>query len=174
MAEGSEDETSVPAPVSEDRSASTAESPQAPRRDVEALAAAVASEPAPEPEDEALEALDAVLSDGSDDPISGVSQTEVEPEQDAEPEGTPGSQDVQASFASVAPRVRACVAGQGGRVVTIRAVFASSGRVTAAVVEASSVGVSPRERSCIARAVRGAQLPPFEESRFEVTFPLRL
>lgn len=55
---------------------------------------------------------------------------------------------------------------------TVRVVFGSNGRVRSADV--SGGNFPPAVRSCIARAVRGARVPPFQQSTFSVNYPFRL
>ncbi len=77
-----------------------------------------------------------------------------------------------AALGSVRPAVAACAGGRGG-VATVRVTFAgASGRVTTAVVEGAFAGSS--EGSCIARAVRAASVPPFEQPTASVSFPFQL
>jgi hypothetical protein len=85
---------------------------------------------------------------------------------------TPSRADVLAAMQAVRSAVSSCAAGSRG-VATVRVTFAgNSGRVTSAVVEGAYAGTV--QGSCIARAVRGAQLPPFAQATFSVTFPFAL
>ena len=140
--------------------------------DMDALAERAAAQPVPASDDRGIAALDAVLSDETADPISGVTQDEPAPE--ATDDGGPSREQVQDAIAEVVPGIRACVDGQRGRVVQVRGVFASSGRVRATTVDAQTAHFTPAQRSCMARAARDARLPAFERETFEVTFPVRL
>lgn len=72
---------------------------------------------------------------------------------------------------SVSGAVAACGAGEHG-LAPVRIVFGNNGRVTSA--EVSGGTFPPPVRSCIARAVRGARVPPFQQPSFSVNFPFRL
>jgi predicted Zn finger-like uncharacterized protein len=85
---------------------------------------------------------------------------------------TPTRSDVSSAMESVAPAVRACGNGAGGRVM-VRVVFqGTSGRATNA--QANAPNLPPPVRSCIARAVRGASVRPFDRSTFSVVYPFNL
>jgi hypothetical protein len=72
---------------------------------------------------------------------------------------------------SVAGAVSACGAGAHG-LAPVRIVFGNNGRVSSA--EVSGGNFPPPVRSCIARAVRGARVPPFQNPTFSVNYPFRL
>jgi hypothetical protein len=69
---------------------------------------------------------------------------------------------------SISSAVRACGNGTAGS-VPVTMVFASSGRVTTATAGGQFAG-SPIG-SCAAQRARSAQLPPFSNSTFTVTYP---
>ena len=71
----------------------------------------------------------------------------------------------------VGPAVRACGTGQGGT-ATVTVVFNSQGNVNTANVAPPAAGTPVG--SCVARAVRGAHLPPFGRPTFSVTYPFAL
>ena len=76
------------------------------------------------------------------------------------------------AMSGVSGAVSSCGAGQHG-IANVRIVFAgSTGRVTNATVTGGSF--PPPVSSCIARAVRGARVPTFQQPTFSVTFPFRL
>ncbi len=81
----------------------------------------------------------------------------------------PARGDVSSAMGAVTPAVRACAGGQTGT-AAIRIVFAGSGRVTTATVTSPPFAGTPAG-SCMARAVRGARVPPFSNSNLTVTFP---
>lgn len=85
---------------------------------------------------------------------------------------TPSRSNVTSAMASVAGAVRAC--GNGARgMAPVRLVFrGDTGRVTSAEVNAPSL--PPEVRSCIARAARGARVPPFTQDTFRVDYPFSL
>lgn len=80
----------------------------------------------------------------------------------------PTRSDVASAMRSVAPLVRACGTGSGGT-ATVTVVFVSDGHVATANVADPFAGTPVG--SCIARAVRGARVPPFSRPTFSVTFP---
>ena len=164
--------SAAPAPTEEapEPARDPAPAPESPA-DMAALAERAAAEPPPPTDDQAIAALDAVLADDSADPISGVPDR---PDASAEAPAGPTRDEVMAAMAAVTPALRACAEGQEGRVVNVRAVFRSNGRIATTNVESSSSHVSPSARSCMARAARAARVPSFELERFEVTFPVRL
>ncbi|MFK7985386.1 MAG: GYF domain-containing protein [Sandaracinaceae bacterium] len=85
---------------------------------------------------------------------------------------TPSRGSVVSAMQSVSGPVRACANGTHGT-ATVRVVFGgSNGRVSGATVNAPSL--PGPVRSCIARAVRGARVPPFRQSSFSVNYPFRL
>jgi hypothetical protein len=81
----------------------------------------------------------------------------------------PSRGDVSSAMAAVNPAVRACAGGQSGT-AAIRIVFAGSGRVTTATVTSPPFAGTPAG-SCMARAVKGARVPPFSNPTLTVTFP---
>ena len=81
----------------------------------------------------------------------------------------PSRGDVSSAMGAVTPAVRACGGGQTGT-ASIRIVFAGSGRVTTASVTSPPFAGTPAG-SCMARAVRGARVPPFSNPSLTVTFP---
>lgn len=83
----------------------------------------------------------------------------------------PARPDVAAAMRGVGPAVRACGTGQGGT-ATVTVVFNSQGNVNTANVAPPAAGTPVG--SCVARAVRGAHLPPFGRPTFSVTFPFAL
>ena len=85
--------------------------------------------------------------------------------------GTPDRDTIQAVLAGRLEAVRACAEGAHG-LADVDVVIASSGRITTATVNGPFAGTPVG--SCIARAVRGAQFPPFAQPRFEVTYPYHL
>ena len=82
---------------------------------------------------------------------------------------TPSRDAVIAAMRAVQPAVRACAQGDRHGVATVRIVIGSSGRVRNAEVVGDFAGTS--EGSCVARAVRGASVPPFSSASFAVTYP---
>jgi hypothetical protein len=68
---------------------------------------------------------------------------------------------------NLAPVVRAC--GIEGDPAVVTVTFANTGRVTTATVAPPYAGTPAG--SCMARAVRGARLPPFQQNIFEVRYP---
>lgn len=84
---------------------------------------------------------------------------------------SPARSDVIAAMRGVGPAVRSCGTGQGGTVMAT-VVFNSQGTVNTANVAPPAAGTAVG--SCIARAVRGARLPPFARPTFSVTFPFPL
>jgi len=72
---------------------------------------------------------------------------------------------------SVQGAVQACGQGQHG-LAPVRIVFGSNGRVRSANVSGGSF--PGPVRSCIARAARGARVPPFRNDSFSVNYPFRL
>ena len=84
----------------------------------------------------------------------------------------PTRTDVVSAMNGVSGAVRACANGSHG-VAPVRVVFAGpTGRVVSAAVTGSSF--PPAVTSCIARAVRGARVPPFRDATFSVNYPFRL
>ncbi|MBL8679244.1 MAG: hypothetical protein JNK05_08770 [Myxococcales bacterium] len=84
---------------------------------------------------------------------------------------TPQRADVSTAMRSVQSAVRACSAGQTGTAM-ISITFASSGRVTTAVVDPPFSGTPMG--SCMARAVRAATVPAFSQPTFRVQYPFAL
>ncbi|HJL14496.1 MAG TPA: hypothetical protein RMH99_02500, partial [Sandaracinaceae bacterium LLY-WYZ-13_1] len=84
---------------------------------------------------------------------------------------TPSRSDVVSAMNSVSGAVRSCGNGAHG-LAPVRIVFGSNGSVRSAQVSGGSF--PPPVRSCIARAVRGARVPPFRQSSFSVNYPFRL
>jgi len=85
---------------------------------------------------------------------------------------TPTREDVLRAIQGVEAGVRECAAGHYG-VVPIRIRVASSGRVTTAQVTGGTVVGTPAG-SCIARTVRGARFPSFQQELFVVDYPFAL
>ena len=81
----------------------------------------------------------------------------------------PGRDDVGGALRRVSSRVGGCGNGTAGT-AQARIVFASSGRVRSVNV----TGVPPAVQSCVARAVRGARVPPFSRATFNVNYPFRV
>ena len=90
---------------------------------------------------------------------------------DASGPATPSRGDVVSAMNSVQGAVSACGSGQHG-LAPVRIVFGNNGRVQSAQVSGGSF--PPPVRSCIARAVRGARVPPFRNPTFSVNYPFRL
>jgi hypothetical protein len=110
--------------------------------------------PAPEPAPPAPEA--------APEPASPTAASEL-PER-------PRRADVEQAVSGILPAVRACAPGTGQAELQLH--FAPSGRVTTAQVNARLA--TPEQRSCMARAVRGAQVPPFSGQRLSVRYPVQL
>jgi outer membrane biosynthesis protein TonB len=85
---------------------------------------------------------------------------------------TPTRDQVIAAMRAVAPRVEACGTGARHGVAEVDIVVGSSGRIRSAVVGGFFAGTP--EGSCVARAVRGARLPPFQNDSFQFSYPFRL
>ncbi|NOY91853.1 MAG: hypothetical protein GXP55_11705 [Deltaproteobacteria bacterium] len=83
---------------------------------------------------------------------------------------TPTRAQVQAAFTRVLPNLRACTDSRGA--VPIRVTISGSGRITTAVVQGHFAGTP--EGSCLARAVRTAHLPAFQQRRLSVNYPFVL
>ncbi len=84
---------------------------------------------------------------------------------------TPSRGDVVGAMNSVSGAVSACGNGQHG-VAPVRIVFSGrNGHVTNANVQGN---LPPPVRTCIARAVRGAHVPPFSQPTFSINYPFRL
>ena len=83
----------------------------------------------------------------------------------------PSREAVEAAIASVSERMRECAPEYAHQVAQVRFSFASSGRVTSALVPADFAG--PQQRSCVARAARAAHVPPFSAERLDVTYPVQ-
>jgi hypothetical protein len=82
----------------------------------------------------------------------------------------PTREDVDAAVDGVMPALRAC--GQGLDLITLELLFVSSGRATTASTDARHL--TPEQRSCLARAARGARVPPFSAPHLSVRYPVRL
>jgi hypothetical protein len=132
------------------RQASEAATPEASSTDAAAEPSA-ASAPAPSP------ATASASSEPSASPASGL------PER-------PSRADVEGAVARVLPAVRACAPGTG--LAALHLHFAPTGRATTAQVESRLA--SPEQRSCMARAARGAEVPPFSGPRLSVRYPVQL
>ena len=84
----------------------------------------------------------------------------------------PTAGDVRAAMSGVQSAVTACGNGEHG-IATVQVSFAgATGHVSNAVVNGQFAGTSVG--SCIARAVRGASIPPFRQSTFSVSYPFRI
>ncbi|MFO0694815.1 MAG: GYF domain-containing protein [Polyangiales bacterium] len=84
---------------------------------------------------------------------------------------TPSRDSVRAALSGVSGEVRACGAGEHG-VAPVAVTFRSNGSVSSANVGGQFAGTPVG--SCIARAVRGAHVPPFRNPTFNVSFPYSL
>lgn len=82
----------------------------------------------------------------------------------------PTRDDVDAAVDGVMPALRAC--GEGLDLITLELHFVSSGRATTATADARHL--TPEQRSCVARAARGARVPPFSAAHLSVRYPVRL
>lgn len=90
------------------------------------------------------------------------------------PEGapaTPSRSDIVRAMNAIAPAVSECGQGAHG-LAPVRIVFGPGGQVTTANV--SGGNFPPAVRACIARAARGATVPPFRNPTFSVNYPFRL
>jgi hypothetical protein len=83
---------------------------------------------------------------------------------------SPSRDDVRDALEGVRPQVEACFADSHG-LAEVVVIAASSGRITTATVSGRFAGTPVG--SCIARAVRGARMPPFSNDRFEVHYQYR-
>lgn len=81
----------------------------------------------------------------------------------------PDRDDVARTLRNVASSVSMCGGGMAG-VAQSTITFANSGRVR----NVSVMGVAPPVQSCVSRAVRGARVPPFQRSSFNVNYPFRV
>lgn len=72
----------------------------------------------------------------------------------------------------VQPAVTACGNGEHGSATVAVSVSGSNGRVTNANVTGAFAGTPVG--TCIARAVRGATFPRFQQATFSVTYPFRI
>jgi hypothetical protein len=86
--------------------------------------------------------------------------------------GTPTREQILAAMRAIAPAAGACGGGARTGVAEVRVRLGSSGRVQSAVVIGQFAGTP--EGTCIARAVRGARVPPFRQATFEFTYPFRI
>jgi hypothetical protein len=84
---------------------------------------------------------------------------------------TPSRTDVMSAMSAVTPQVVECGAGTHG-VATVQVTLASDGHVSNAVVGGALAGTP--EGSCIARAVRHAHVPAFQQTSFGFSYPFRL
>jgi hypothetical protein len=82
---------------------------------------------------------------------------------------TPSRSAVSSALGGRAAAVRACGNGTSGT-ASVAVTFSSNGRVSSASVSGGPFAGN----SCIANAVRGAHVPPFRQSTFNVNFPYRL
>jgi predicted Zn finger-like uncharacterized protein len=82
----------------------------------------------------------------------------------------PSKSEVLKAMGGVKGAVSACAKGQNGVAIVNVTVAGSTGRVTNAQVE----GITGPAGSCIAKAVRRAKFPKFQQSTFKVKFPFRL
>ena len=122
------------------------------------------AEPRPEPEPETTPPQPA-----RPEPERPEPRPEPQPE-DLPP--TPTREQVQAALAAVRPAVQACIEGHG--TVRVRIIVrGASGRVTTAVVQDGYFARQPYG-GCIARAVRTARFPRFQQSTFVIVYPFQL
>jgi len=85
---------------------------------------------------------------------------------------TPSRSDIVLAMNSVSGPVQACGDGEH-RLAQVRLVFAGGdGRVVSATVSGDTF--SDSVRTCIARAARGARVPPFRQDDYSVNYPFRL
>lgn len=82
----------------------------------------------------------------------------------------PSRAEVTRALRAIQPAVSGCANGRTG-VVTVNITVASSGRVRNAVVQGEFAGT--RQGSCVARAVRSARFPAFEQDSFSIRYPFR-
>lgn len=82
----------------------------------------------------------------------------------------PSRDDVVNGMSSVKGAVAACAQGQTGVAFVNVSVAGATGRVTSAEV----TGITGPAGSCIAKAVRGAQFPKFQQKVFKVKYPFKL
>lgn len=116
---------------------------------------AIAGRPEPDPE-----------------PVPAAAEPDVAPIENADVPVTPARQDVAEAMARVHQAVRDCAPGYSGSTVQVRTTFVSSGGVTTAMVDGALAGTP--EGSCVARAVRDARLPEFQQDTFVVAYPFAL
>ncbi len=107
------------------------------------------------------------------DPIAPRTPVFVEPRPEppqspAGPRDTPTRQDVMATMTSFRAAVSVCAADTPG-VVTVEVAFASSGSASRVTVRPPHADTTAG--ACIARALRGARVPPFTRDGFTVVFP---
>jgi hypothetical protein len=86
--------------------------------------------------------------------------------------GSPTREQILTAMRAIAPAVSACGGGARTGVAEVRVRLGSSGRVQSAVVIGQFAGTP--EGTCIARAVRGARVPPFRQASFDFTYPFRI
>lgn len=137
-------------------------------------------EPPPEPAVAAPPSVDAAEEEEQVEEVEEVqvveeaSSEEPAAEEASEPVAElpelPARADVDAAVHAVMPALRAC--GQGLDLVNIELHFAPTGRATTANIDARHL--TPAQRSCLARAARGARVPPFSAPRLTVRYPVRL
>jgi predicted Zn finger-like uncharacterized protein len=82
----------------------------------------------------------------------------------------PSRDDVMNAMGSVKGAVSACAQGQTGVAFANVSVAGATGRVTSAAV----TGIPGPAGSCVAKAVRGAQYPTFQQKVFKLKFPYKL
>jgi hypothetical protein len=100
---------------------------------------------------------------GGSKPRKAAAPTSNLPEQ-------PTKSQVLSAMNKVRPAVQACAKGQSGVAFVNVSVAGKTGRVTNAQVS----GVTGPAGSCIARAVRKARFPKFQQNVFKVKFPFKL
>ena len=106
----------------------------------------------------------------------GASPQQPAPSVGAEPPAaelpdTPSRDAVVGALAAVQRKVAACKTTHGG-VAEVEITVQNNGVVTHAVVSGDFAGTP--EGSCVARAVREARFPPFQQPRFRVVYPFAL
>jgi len=82
----------------------------------------------------------------------------------------PSRDDVVSAMTGVKGAVSACAQGQTGVAFVNVSVAGATGRVTSAEVS----GITGPAGSCIAKAVRGASFPKFQQKVFKVKYPFKL
>jgi tRNA A-37 threonylcarbamoyl transferase component Bud32 len=110
--------------------------------------------------------IDALL----DDALGSRGARRAPPPRDESLPASPSRSDVMSAMNAVTPAVRACSNGASGTVTVAILFEGSTGRCTSATVH----GDAPAPvASCIARAVRGARVPPFQNETHAVNYPFR-